>query len=451
MPTTQNAAYAAAYNAGAPRFRAESDSATIQNAINAAAAASGKRRAVVIPRANARTGGDVWNIEKTLLLPNEITIFLDGCHLRLADGVYENIFRNVNMYADGYQKPENEQHGIRIVGLGDATLDGGLDNGLREQLWTEDKPLPQTGCLILFSHVRDYEIRDIKCRRMRYWAIDQIGCRNGRLSGIDFDFVERHPNQDGINFRVGCHHITVEDITGVTGDDVIALSAFPCGLDKRFLPEGWAPDIHDIRVSRVHATTVATIVALRATDGAKIYNIDIEDIVDTGNAVTKPWGAVRLGENNWYRHRPAQMGEMDNIRVRGVRAFGKGTVYLAAALSNAHISDIYAAGNTLYAVSTYQGAQTFWETGNTILPGVSLCNVVIENVRYEGKSIYREHPEDRYAELTFPGEKFGGCALDFRCLRDGDVMENVTLRHIRAREGAPLLLAREGYGLSVEE
>jgi hypothetical protein len=166
--------------------------------------------------------------------------------------------------------------------------------------------------------------------------------------------------------------------------------------------------------------------------------------------VTKPWGLVRLGENNWFTHRPAEMGEMDNITVRNVRAFGKGCVYLGGALSNAHISDLYAQGNTLYAVSTYQGVQTFWETGNEIHPGASLKNVVIENVYHTGKSVYREHPEDRYTELTYLGEKFGGCALDFRCLRDTDTVENVTLRNVHARENAPLLLAKDGYGLKIE-
>ena len=438
------------YNANDMRFRAESDSATIQNAINATR--EGGCRAVVIPRLNARTGKCRWVIDKTLLLPNDITVYLDDCFLTLADGVYENIFRNELAFTEAALERENEQHGIRIVGLGNAVLDGGKDNGLREQKWTPDQPMPITGCLVMLQNVREYVLENFKCQRMRYWAINHVACRRGRICNINFDFVERHPNQDGINFRLGCSEITVENITGVTGDDTIAISCFPCGrIDSALLPKGCSPDVHDIRISNVMATTVATVVALRATDGARIYNVTIENITDVGEALTKPWGLVRLGENNWFTHRPAEMGEMDNITVRNIRAFGKGCVYLGGALSNAHISDIYAEGNTLYAVSTYQGVQTFWETGNEILPGASLKNVVIENVYYTGKSIYREHPEDRYTELTYLGEKFGGCALDFRCLRDTDVVENVTLRNIHTREGAPLLLAKEGYGLRIKE
>jgi hypothetical protein len=358
------------------------------------------------------------------------------------------------MYTDRMGKADSEQYDIHIVGRGNAVLDGGKMNNLFENTMN----LPENAGkhvrmnnLILLHNVRRYSLSGFRCVNMRYWAINQLFCSEGFLHHLSFFNGEHHRNQDGINFRIGCHEITVENITGVTGDDVIALSAFPCGWDRRFLPEGRAPDIHDIRVSNVMATTVATIVALRTTDGARIYNVTVENVTDIGETKTRPWGVVRLGENNWFKNRPAAMGEMDSITVRNIRSCAKGTVYLGGALSNSLISGVYAAGNTLYAVSTYQGVQTFWETGNEILPGASLRNVVIENVYYTGKSVYREHPEDRYTELTYLGEKFGGCALDFRCLRDTDVVENVTLRNIHAREEAPLLLAREGFDLAIKD
>ena len=75
-----------------PRFLADTDSKSIQNAIDAAE--KGPIRTVRIPRVCARTGAEEWVIDKSILLPSNITIILEDCHLTLAEGVYENIFRN---------------------------------------------------------------------------------------------------------------------------------------------------------------------------------------------------------------------------------------------------------------------------------------------------------------------------------------------------------------------
>ena len=78
-----------------PRYMGRDDSESIQNAIDAAEASG--IRTVIIPRICDRTGRDEWIITKSILLPSDITVILDDCHLTLADGIYENIFRNKNM------------------------------------------------------------------------------------------------------------------------------------------------------------------------------------------------------------------------------------------------------------------------------------------------------------------------------------------------------------------
>ena len=109
-----------------PKFQAESDAISIQNAINQAEI--GPIRTVVIPRVCARTGAEEWIIDKSILLPSNVTIVLEDCHLTLKEGVYENIFRNKNMYTETSTKVEGKQSGIRIIGVGEAILDGcGVD------------------------------------------------------------------------------------------------------------------------------------------------------------------------------------------------------------------------------------------------------------------------------------------------------------------------------------
>ena len=313
------------FNPNDPRFMSDTDSGSIQNAVNAAENST-TCRTVIIPRECARTGRDEWIIDKTILLPSDITIILDDCHLTLEEGVYENIFRNKNMYTDISLKPEGKQHGIRITGRGGAVLDGGKGNDLRESTSLKDgRPHVRYNNFVLLHNVYDYVLENFRCINMRWWAINQIACKFGRLSNLSFFNGDIIPNQDGINCRVGCSDIIIENITGRTGDDVVALSAFPKLSDGILIPEDGDKDIHDITIRNVRANTKQSIVALRNTDGAKLYRISIENISDSGGEY-RPWGVVRIGENNYFRDRPSVLGETYDITVRGVRSLARGTV-----------------------------------------------------------------------------------------------------------------------------
>ena len=167
------------------KFLGKSDSESIQNAINAAE--QGPIRTVCIPRLCERTGKNEWIIDKSILLPSNVTIILDDCHLTLKEGVYENIFRNKNLYTDVSLKQEGKQTGIRIIGFGNAILDGGKGNDLTEATSLKDgRPSIRFNNFILFHNVDDYVIENITCQNMRWWAINQICCTNGRLENIRF-------------------------------------------------------------------------------------------------------------------------------------------------------------------------------------------------------------------------------------------------------------------------
>ncbi|NMA08534.1 MAG: hypothetical protein GX929_05410 [Clostridiales bacterium] len=425
-----------------PRFLAGSDARSIQNAV--CAAAKGDIRTVRIPRYNARTGKPGWLIDRTILLPSEITVLLDDCRLTLAPGVYENIFRNENLYTDVSLTQAGEQHGIRIIGRGMATLDGGEGNDLREANSGRDgRPHIRFNNLILLHNVRDYVLEGFRCENMRWWAINQIFCRNGRLSHLNFYNGDIIPNQDGINLRIGCSEILIEDITGRTGDDVVALTALPLGSDRALSVEGRDSDIHDVTIRDVRAHTRQTVVALRNCDGAKLYRIRIENIADVGGPYG-PWGVVRIGENNYYRQRPSLPGETYQISVRGVYSRCRGTVFLAGNLSDSDIRDIYADGTSMYGVSTFSPEFVSKETGCKVSGGVTMENVVIENIHYNAIPGHLDSPT-----FAFPGVVYNGCAVDFRCMRETDTLKNVVFRDLFAKAGVPLWLAREGLTLDV--
>ena len=154
------------------RFWDENDSQTIQNAIDEAAKIG--ENYVTIPRYNARSNSYVWEISEAILLPSDMTVLLDCAHLRLADGVFDNIFRNANCGTDLGKTLEGEQHDIRIIGIGNALLDGGNSNGMCEQLCRDnpDKyPSMYVNLLIQMHNVRDFAVRGLNVRESRWWSM----------------------------------------------------------------------------------------------------------------------------------------------------------------------------------------------------------------------------------------------------------------------------------------
>lgn len=411
------------------KFMGKTDSESIQNAINAAE--RGPIRTVCIPRISKRTNREEWIIDKSILLPSNITIILDDCHLVLKEGVYENIFRNKNMYSDIAVKAEGKQCGIRIIGQGDAILDGGLGNDLTEATSMKDgRPSIRFNNFILLHNVDNYVIENISCVNMRWWAINQICCTNGRLENIRFFNGNLIRNQDGIDLRVGCSNIYINNISGRCGDDVIALSAFAASKEcENFLVEGMTPDIHDVTITNVCADTNYSLVALRNTDGAKMYRIFIENIKDPGG-IYGPRSVVRIGENLYYKKRTSIIGETYGITVRGVHSKNRLTVVIGGALRDSHISDIYAEGTSMSAISTYAIHCWLEQKKMYAWGGATLENVVFDNIHYNGTA---EHQDEEW--MNEAGTYFPGCALDFRRMRDDDYFKNVIFRDVFTREG----------------
>lgn len=430
------------YSPNDPRFSANDDASTIQNAVDAAVADG--VRVVRIPRQCARTGLDFWQISRAILLPGNITVYLDDCHLILNEGIYDNIFRNANMYTNIARKPEGLQKGIRIIGTGEAILDGGKGNDLRETNSGKDgKPDIRFNNLIFLQNVCNIVLENFQLHNMRHWGMNFVGCRGAKIANIYFQNGDHIPNQDGIDLRIGCSEFIIENITGRTGDDVVALTALPLGGDKYYLPEDILPDIHDIIIRNVQANTRQTMVALRNCDGAKIYNVTIENICDVGGGY-EPGAILRIGENNYYQKRPCIMGELYNIRAQGLTSHQGGTVFLGGALRDSSVRNIHAGGTTMSAVSTFAITCISGTTGKAVEGGVSMENVVFDNIIYRGTA---EHGDE--TRFNIPGTPFPGCALDFRCLRQSDIFKNVVFSNIFTPEDTQLALVKDGFHLDI--
>ena len=313
--------YISEISAADPRCLGKTDSETLQKAVDLAASTGiGK---VVIPRMNPRTGESVWIIDKTIYLPSDTTIILDNCHLRLEDDVRENIFRNSKAFTAEGNTLEGEEHDIRIIGIGNAVLDGGKPNGLCEQLHRDDPekyPNMNVNLLIFMHNVRNFEVRGIKFIESRWWAVCFMFCRWGMIADLDFRMYGTLENQDGVDLRIGCEYITIENITGITGDDTVALTALPREMTFEGLlyVKGKSFDIHDITIRNIMSSTHGCgIVRLLCEDGAREYNITITDLKDTGETIAG--SAVLIGTNDKFlmKH-PHEMGDFKNIIIRNV-------------------------------------------------------------------------------------------------------------------------------------
>ena len=373
---------------------------------------------------------DEWIIDRTILLPSNITIILDDCRLTTAPGYIRTSSATATCIPISPSK-EGRQYGIRIIGHGRVPLTAVRATTCGNTSGRTSMSLQQFRAA---ARRAGFLLEGFRCVK-RWWALNHICCSHGRLSNLDF-FNGRHvPNQDGINVRIGCSHMIVENITGRTGDDTVALTALPlCGDSKLVLEDGNI-DIHDITIRNVRADTRCSVVALRNNDGAKLYRVDIENISDAGGGEYIPWDVVHLGENNYYRRRTAEPGETYDINVRGVYSTARGAVILGGTLKNARISDVYAGGGTMHAISSYLPTQIFEENGCEITGGVTLENVLFDNIHYDGKAAYKNQ-----GWLIDTTEEYNGCALYYRSMRESDFFKRVTFRDIYAREGAALFM-----------
>ena len=390
-------------------FLGQTDSETIQNAVNYAH--EKEINSVTIPRLNPRTGEPIWHIEKAIIIPSDMEVILDNCHLRQQDGCFDNIFRNFeDTEREGHTLAE-QAHNIIIRGVGHAVLDGGNHNGLTQPKSLKDgNPHISRNNLIMMYNVRDFVIENLELRDQRYWAINLVHAERGRLSQLHIAGDNHCRNQDGIDLRVGCSNILIEKITGQAGDDIIALSAIGNRDNLEYVNyvyrvEGHEEDIHDIVIRDIIATSVeCSVIALRNCDGRKLHDVTIDNVHCNDNYAWQdgkhypeypkykirpfdivrlrksntPYALLRVGQPGYHKDRDSEVGELYNIHVTNLHMH-MGCVILAnCALKNCYFGNLYAGNDVDYILTTK-------EARSDQLYGADMENVYIENVFYDNR------------------------------------------------------------------
>lgn len=347
----------------------DNDSDMIQAAVDAAAKLGVK---VEIPRHNHRTGKDYWEITKSIELHTGSVVILDNCHLRLADGVFCNILKNYNGRTEVGKTLQGRQYDIRITGIGNAVLDGGNHNGLTEKTqYTNGMPGIIHNTLIHFHNVERVTIENIRVINQRHWGMTFHYVSEGRISNIDFMAHNNAPNQDGIDLRTGCNRFIIENITGCTGDDTIALTCLDGKTERSLAVKDMDPDLHSVIVRNIstYVTGNHAIVRLLNHGGKKLYNIIVENILDRSNGDDyRPRAAVRIGEQNYYSESgPAKLGDTYGITVRNVITCAGFGVFISCTLQDAYINNVQLFKNA--------GTGVFFSTG-------VMRNIHISDVHY---------------------------------------------------------------------
>jgi hypothetical protein len=329
-------------------FPSGTDSDRIEAAI-AAAVKSGER-AVEIPRMNATRGQPLWLIDRAILLPSDFTLTLRDCLVRLAPGTRDNLIRNAGATAEPPQTNAN----IRILGVGSAVLSGGTEAHF-------DPPGDKSGWRtigVLLCGVRHFAIEGFTLDETQAWAVSvENGCAYGRIANLNFKNTNKYPNQDGVDIRKGCHDILIENITGETGDDTIALTGLrndkaQTNAGVRSMQVGGnAPrpddDIYNITVRNVRAKVAGGhhIVRLLNQDGIKLYNIFISDVMDaSGPNNPRVQAGVKIGDLRYWSMSPCQLGDTYNVFVDNVLTRGRTAVRIQGPLKNAVLRNIVGYG-----------------------------------------------------------------------------------------------------------
>ncbi|MBN8860534.1 MAG: hypothetical protein J0H29_19235 [Sphingobacteriales bacterium] len=344
-----------------------SDIERIQAAINAAKTTTHK---VVIPQRNSN-GSNSWKIDRAIVLPGNMTVILDNCVIQLSDSCRDNMFRSDNV-GIGITDPV-WIYNISIVGVGNVLLRG-ADNprstgdAYRTLALSPAKGRVSYGSdagkegrkqkgdwrnnLIQIAYVDVFTLKNIEIEHSHAWAISFERCRNAELSDIRFNNPEtiivngvekKVFNKDGINLRHGCKYFRINNITGINGDDLIALSSLDAAPyyhtngdinSYQVTSTKWnGPEDDTEQIFITNCQTNYTGVAIRASDSAGIHNVYINGVITKARPDT-----------------PAPYGGSPYTLLVGVGGYGKSSV--PGKINNIYAMNLVGDGKTLVLIES---------------------------------------------------------------------------------------------------
>ena len=332
---------------------------------------------IIIPRMNNNNGSPrpIWLLDTAILVHSNTLLELENCHLKLSDASRDNFIRSANCGMGITEiKPMTNTH---IIGKGHVLLEGAdhpratgdSAKTLGKRTYGTDagkEGVSQTGDWrnigILMAYVENFRIENIHMEDFHSWAISLERCSKGVMRDIDFAATEHLTidgnaatflNQDGIDLRQGCHDITIENITGHTGDDLVALTNILNDTKVAGSPDyimvtkpnnrgNGLDDIRHINIRNVRGHTAGGhhIVRLLNASGLKIHDVIIDGLIDTSGTGKQAKAAIKIGDSNPTWGGVTPLGDTYNIHISNVMSRAQHTILIDGSLSESRISNV---------------------------------------------------------------------------------------------------------------
>jgi polygalacturonase len=308
------------------------DTAAIQGAIDAAAAAGGGQ---VLVR-----GGRKYLVS-TLVLRS-------GIDFHLADDAELLVSTDRKHYPEGADGilTANGAKNLKITGTG--SINGralefmtGFDK--EGEIWRFGPFRPK---IFILTKCQGLEVRGIGFGQAPFWGLHMLGCEHVLVDGIKIRNHLDVPNCDGID-PDHCRDVEIRNCDIVCGDDGIVIKATR-------QPENYGPsanisvkdcvietkdsalkigtetvdDIHDIRFERCRSKSCCRGITIQLRDEGSVYNIDFSDIQFSSQYQAAPWwGRGEAISFTAIPRSPAvKVGTIHDVRVRNVTARAENSV-----------------------------------------------------------------------------------------------------------------------------
>lgn len=382
-------------------YQSLTDSETIENAIR-----SKQEDGIILipPRvSDIEPERSCWLIDRAILLPADTTVILQNCVIKLSDKCRDNFFRTANCGMNIISPEKISNVHIRGEGLcilrgaehPRATGDGTkiladpcpyeVGDLCRMAEWIpSERRTPETiGFMdrhdhsfgtdagkpgesqygdwrsvgILFAAASCFSVCNLRIEDSHGWGLSFEDCSNGRVEKITFDACmskqidgmrNNIENQDGVDIRNGCHDIIISDITGKTGDDVIALTAI---ADEKYHPGGslntthvmhndWSKrdrNIYNIIIRNVIAHSDLCYVIRLLPANAKISNVIIDGIIENNPEGHRCNDTINMGDST-YGTNPRD--GMTNITISNVICNSENGLVISECLKDSVITNV---------------------------------------------------------------------------------------------------------------